>query len=141
MRRFKNEPPTRARVALRWGLAAFFAAAGAAHLVAPAALLAITPDWVPYPREVIFLTGLLELAGAAALITTRWRQAAGVAFAAYAICVWPANFKHALEGTDVAGLGLSWWYHGPRLALQPIIAWAALFASEVTDWPWRSRPR
>ena len=140
MRRFKNVPPTRTRVAMRWVLAAFFGAAGIAHLLAPVALLAITPAWVPYPREVIFVTGLLELAGGVALMS-RWRQAAGIAFAAYAVCVWPANFKHALEGTDVAGLGLSWWYHGPRLALQPVIVWASLFASEVTDWPWRSRPR
>ena len=138
--RFKNVPPTRTRVAMRWILAGFFATGGVAHLLAPATLLAITPAWVPLPQEVIFITGLLELAGAGALMT-RWRKAAGIAFAAYAICVWPANFKHAFEGIDIGGLGSSWWYHGPRLALQPVIAWAALFASEVTDWPWRSRPR
>jgi len=31
----------------------------------------------------------------------------------------------------------SWWYHAPRLALQPVIAWWALFCAGVTDWPWR----
>jgi hypothetical protein len=32
------------RMILRWVLAVFFAAAGYAHLTAPATLLAITPD-------------------------------------------------------------------------------------------------
>jgi uncharacterized membrane protein len=140
VRGFNSDPPQRLRIAMRWILAAFFAAAGAGHLLAPDALLAITPDWVPYPLQMIFITGLLEMAGAAALFT-RWRKAAGIALAAYAICVWPANFKHAFEATDVAGLGLSWWYHGPRLALQPVIVWASLFASEITHWPWWSAPR
>ena len=125
---------------MRWILAAFFAAAGIGHLMVPRVLLAITPDWVPYPQHVIFVTGLLELVGAVALLT-RWRKAAGIAFAAYAVCVWPANFKHAFDAIDIGGLGSSWWYHGPRLALQPVIVWASLFAVEVTDWPWRSRAR
>ena len=123
---------------MRWVLAAFFGAAGIAHLLAPVALVAITPAWVPYPREVIFVTGLLELAGAAALMT-RWRQAAGIAFAAYAICVWSANIKHALEGIAVAGLPTSWWYHAPRLAMQPVLIWWALFCASVVDWPFRGK--
>jgi len=41
------------RAAMRWILAAFYAAAGIGHLWAPDTLLAITPSWVPFPREVI----------------------------------------------------------------------------------------
>jgi len=50
------------RAIMRWVLALFFAAAGVAHLYAPDALLAITPDWVPFAPQVIFITGLCELA-------------------------------------------------------------------------------
>ena len=122
---------------MRWILAAFFIAAGYAHLSAPQALLAITPGWVPFPRQVIFLTGLFEFAAAAALVTKPLRRYAGIALAAYAVCVFPANIKHAVEGIDIAGLPSSWWYHAPRLALQPVIVWWALFAGEVIDWPWK----
>ena len=127
------------RAIMRWVLALFFAAAGVAHLYAPDALLAITPDWVPFAPQVIFITGLCELAGALALVTRPLRWWAGVAFAAYAICVWPANFKHAIDGINLPHMPSSWYYHGPRLAFQPVIIWWALYCSGVIDWPFRAR--
>ena len=118
----------------RWLLATFYAVAGVGHLVATEAVVKIVPGWVPQPRLVVIATGLCELAGAAALLTPiawgghRWRRAAGWAFAAYAVCVWPANAKHAIH--DLTGhVGLGWWYHAPRLLLQPLIIWWALWAS------------
>ncbi len=128
-------PHSTARVVMRWILAAFFVAAGYAHVAAPEALLAITPDWVPFPRQVIFLTGLFEFAASAALFSRRLRAYAGIALAAYAVCVFPANIKHAIEGIDIPAIPSTWWYHAPRLMLQPVIVWWALFASEVVDWP------
>ncbi|MGB7036644.1 MAG: DoxX family protein, partial [Xanthobacteraceae bacterium] len=56
------------RAVMRWVLAAIFVAAGIAHLAVPDVLLKITPDGVPFPRQVILVTGLCELAGAAALV-------------------------------------------------------------------------
>ena len=58
-----------ARAIMRWILAAFFSAAGIAHLVVPDKLLAITPSWVPFAPAVIFITGWCELAGSIALVT------------------------------------------------------------------------
>ena len=132
-----QDDPTRA--AMRWILAAFYSAAGVAHLLAPDKLLAITPSWVPFAPQIIFATGLGEIAGSAALLTRPLRRSAGLAFAAYAICVWPANFKHAIDGIDLPYVANSWLYHGPRLALQPVIIWWALYAAGVIDRPWRRR--
>jgi uncharacterized membrane protein len=136
--RFAHLPPPRARAVMRWVLAGFFILAGVAHLRVPDVLLAITPEWVPFPREVILATGVFELLAAAVLVfSVRGRAWAGVALAVYAICVWPANFKHAFEGIDIGYVPSSWWYHAPRLAMQPVIAWWALFSSGAIDWPWR----
>jgi uncharacterized membrane protein len=99
----------------------------------------MTPSWVPYAPQVVLLTGVCEIIGALALITKPLRWWAGIAFAVYALCVWPANFKHALDGVEIAGLPSSWWYHGPRLLAQPLIIWASLYAAGVIDWPWRKR--
>jgi uncharacterized membrane protein len=129
------------RVAMRWVLAAFYAAAGVAHLYSPDKLLAITPSWVPFASEVVFLTGLCELAGAAALVTKPLRRAAGFGLAAYALCVWPANFKHAIDGVDLPYISSHWLYHGPRLLFQPILVWWALYSAGIIDWPWRSGNR
>jgi uncharacterized membrane protein len=127
------------RAALRWLMAAFYLAAGIVHLRAPDAFLPLMPGWVPAPREVILVTGVAELAGAIGLLIPRLRKAAGIGLALYAVCVFPANIKHAVEGIVIPSLPSSWWYHGPRLAFQPVLVWWALFCAGVIDWPARRR--
>ena len=126
----------RPRTIARWLLILFYGVAGIAHLRVTDAMVAITPAWVPHPHAVVIATGLCELAGAIGLMTRRWRRAAGWALAAYAVCVFPANIKHAMHDLG-GGTGLGWVYHGPRLLLQPVIVWWALWASGVTGWPFR----
>jgi uncharacterized membrane protein len=116
-------------------MAVFYLAAGVTHVLAPDGFLAITPDWVPFPRQIVLVTGLCEIAGSIALMTRRLRYLAGVMLAIYAVCVFPANIKQAIEGINVPPLPNSWWYHGPRLAMQPVLVWWALFCSGVIDWP------
>ena len=124
---------------MRCVLAAFYLTAGIAHLWVPEKLLAITPSWVPFATQVVLITGACEIAGAIALMTRPLRWWAGVAFALYALCVWPANINHALEGIDLPPLPNSWLYHGPRLAFQPVLIWWALYCAGVIDWPWRRK--
>ncbi|MGI4943610.1 MAG: DoxX family protein [Janthinobacterium lividum] len=133
----------KARGAARWCLAAVYLAAGAFHIATPDTFLLITPGWVPLPRQVILGTGLCELAGGVGLLTRRLRRAAGVALALYAVCVFPANVKHAIDGLPAGQVQLGWWYHVPRLAFQPVLVWWALFAGEIVDWPFARgrRPR
>ena len=128
---------SRPRRIARVVLAAAYALAGAAHLARPAGFLAITPHWVPTPETVIALTGVAELAGAVGLMIPALRKPAGIGLALYALCVWPANINHAINDIPLGGAHLSWWYHGPRLALQPLIIWWALWVSGITDWPFR----
>lgn len=127
------------RSVLRWLLAAIYLAAGVLHVAAPRAFLTIVPGWVPFPDEVVFLTGLCEIAGAVGLVTRRWRGIAAVMLALYAVCVFPANIKHALDGLVYGRNTLGWAYHGPRLLFQPVIVWWTLFAGGVTDWPFRRK--
>ena len=129
---------SRARTIARWALALFYAVAGVFHLIVTDTMVRITPAWVPFPHAVVIGTGLCELAGAAGLMTRRWRVAAGWGLALYAVCVVPANVKHAILDLGT-GTGLGIGYHGPRLLLQPVIVWWALWASGAIDWPWRTR--
>jgi uncharacterized membrane protein len=109
-------------------LVLFYVIAGMAHLAWPAPFLLIIPEMVPFPGTVVLVTGILEIAGAIGLLLSRWRRLAGLMLAIYAICVFPANIRHAFSGLDIAGWPLGWWYHGPRLALQPVLVWWALWA-------------
>ncbi len=125
----------RGRATARGVLAAAYLAAGVLHVTVPEPFLLITPGWVPFPRAVIFGTGLCELAGAAGLLTRRLRRAAGIGLALYAVCVYPANIKHALGALPAGSVQLGLWYHVPRLLLQPVLVWWALFAGEAVTWP------
>jgi uncharacterized membrane protein len=125
------------RKVLRVLLAIFYLIAGIAHLRSPGGFIAITPSWVPYPAEVVAFTGMAEIAGAIGLMIPRFRAAAGIGLALYAFCVWPANINHAFGDIVIGGRDLSWWYHGPRLAFQPVFIWLALWVGCVTNWPFR----
>src|SRR6195952_3322351 len=137
MRAAHDNSPSSARAVMRWILATVYSGAAVGHLFLPEKLLSITPSWVPFAPQVIFLTGVFEIAASMALVTRPLRWWAGVTMALYALCVWPANFKHAIDGVHIPYLANSWLYHGPRLAFQPVIIWWALYCAEVIDWPWR----
>ena len=122
---------------LRVITALFYFSAGVMHLKSPGGFLAITPDWVPLPHAVVFITGVAEIAGAIGLLLPLFQRAAGLGLALYALCVWPANFNHALNDITVSGTQLSWYYHGPRLLFQPVLIWLALWVGGLINWPFR----
>jgi uncharacterized membrane protein len=124
-----------ARVGFRLLLVIFYLGAGILHLVSPLGFLAITPDWVPFPHFIVAFTGVAEIAGSVGLLIPQLRKWAGIGLALYALCVWPANLNHAINGISLGGEALGWWYHGPRLAFQPVLIWLALWVGHVTDWP------
>jgi uncharacterized membrane protein len=126
---------TRLRSCFRFALAAIYAFAGLAHLQWPEIFAQITPSWVPYPHLVILVTGLYEILGAIGLLTKKFRYAAGWGLALYAICVFPANIKHALDDFSAHGTAMNGWYHGPRLLFQPFFVWWALWVGGVTNRP------
>lgn len=91
------QPP--AYQALRVGLAAMFVLTGLAHFIGMRAeLIAMVPPALPAPAQLITITGVLELAGAAGLL---WRPTAPWAaggLAALLVGMFPANVYAALEG-------------------------------------------
>lgn len=127
-----------AQRAVCWTLGPAYAAFGVFHLLATASFLPIMPGWVPWPFQVIQATGLAEIAGGVGLLVPAVRRWAGIGLALYAICVFPANLHHAFDRVEVPGLPSSWWYHGPRLLLQPVLVWLALVAGGVLRWPGRT---
>jgi uncharacterized membrane protein len=118
-------------------LTIFYTLAGIAHLRSPGGFLAITPCWVPFPDAVIAFTGIAEIAGAIGLMIPRVRYAAGAGLALYALFVWPANINHMVNNIPVNGHTASMAYHIPRMMAQPVVIWLALWASGVTNWPFR----
>ncbi len=126
----------------RWLLGLFYFVAGVLHLVMPSPFIGIMPPRVPEPEFVVAATGVAEIAGALALIQPRFaplRKAGGIGLALYALCVWPANFQHMWLDLAKADGGAGLGYHLPRLAFQPVLIWLALWAGQVTGWPFPGR--
>lgn len=131
------------RTGARWLLALVYFGVGIVHLRSPAGFLPIMPEWVPYPEVVIALTGVWEIIGATLLA---WPNAdanrlGGIAMAAYAVVVFPANIKHAIDGVAIGGQVFGWGYHAPRLLFQPVFVWWALWAGKIVEWPFRKAER
>jgi uncharacterized membrane protein len=132
MRIVAEQQESRARRLGRVTLALVYGAAGFIHLLKPHPFVSIVPDWVPHPETVVALTGGAELLGAVGLlqpVSPPVRRAAGWGLALYALCVWPANFRHMQIDMARADHGLGLGYHIPRLLAQPLIIWWALWAS------------
>lgn len=123
---------------LRIGLSIVYFAAGFAHIAFPTPFLMITPNWVPDAPTIILVTGLCELAGAVGLQLPSVRPLAAIGLALYAVCVFPANIKHAIDSLAAPSpSALQWSYHVIRLPLQPLLVWLTLYTGEVTSWPCR----
>lgn len=114
-----------ARHAALIGMAVAMAFAGVAHLLMPTPFVQHLPTWVPMREELIFLTGLLEIAlGVALLLRQPLRRLAGLALAGYLVAVFPSNIYVAVAGVDVDGQpdGIYPWLRLPFQLL--FIAWA-----------------
>jgi uncharacterized membrane protein len=69
----------------------WFAGGGVLHFVKPQMFASIVPPYVPFPLAVVYVTGVLELLGAAALWLPSLRRWAGIALFVFTLCVTPAN--------------------------------------------------
>ena len=128
------------RAGARIALGLVYLVAGVLHLVAPGPFVGIVPPWVPAPDAVVALTGIAEIAGALCFIQAfapHLHRLAGWVLAAYALCVWPANVQHMLIDLEKPDHGLGLAYHVPRMMLQPVLIWLALWAGKVIEWPFR----
>lgn len=121
------------RLAARAGMAVAMAFAGISHLLLPTPFLQHLPTWVPMREELIFVTGLLEIAlGLALLLRQPLRRWAGLALAGYLVAVFPSNIYVAVAGVDVDGQpgGAYPWLRLPFQLL--FIAWA-LWSTRDTE--------
>ena len=70
---------------------AFFTGGGITHFTSPDAFVAIMPPYLPFHLEIVYITGVMELAGAACLLFAATRYWAGNFLFVFTIAVTPAN--------------------------------------------------
>ena len=101
-----------------------FVFAGVMHFVIPRTYMRIMPPYIPRHREMVYASGVAEIAGGLGLIPRRTRRLAGWWLIATLVAVFPANLHMALhpeEFREVPGGKVSLW---ARLPFQAVfIAW------------------
>lgn len=103
----------------------FFVFAGVMHFVIPRTYEAIVPDYLPAKRELVYASGVAEIAGGLGVMHPRTCRAASWWSVATLVAVFPANLHMALnpDRYKVPG-GRAALY--ARLPVQLLfIAWAA----------------
>ncbi|GAA5076858.1 putative membrane protein [Thermocatellispora tengchongensis] len=123
------------RVSAGHGLAVMLVMTAGAHFVPSsvtfmpnhADMVAMVPPFVPFAAAVVYLTGVLELAGAVGLVLPATRRAAGVCLALLFVLMLPANIHAALAGVTLGGEAASpLWQRIPEQVLYIGVAlWAA----------------
>jgi uncharacterized membrane protein len=110
---------------VRDGLAVMLLFTASAHFTSMKEdLIRMTPAWVPWPRAMVFFTGLCEIAGAIGLVIPATRTAAGIALILFFIAVLPANIHAARAGVTLRGRPATpLWLRVPMQLLFIVLAW------------------
>lgn len=69
----------------------WFFIGGIAHFVAADAEAKIIPPYIPWPHQVVFVSGVFEILGALGLLWSKTRRLAGMGLFLLTIAVTPAN--------------------------------------------------
>lgn len=91
--------------ALRFALAIMFLFTGAAHFLPNTRpdLVRMVPSVLPFPEQLVTLTGILQLAGAIGLLIPRFISLAAYCLVALLVAIFPANVYAALLGLEFGG--------------------------------------
>lgn len=105
-------------------LALFFVTAGVLHFVFTPGYTDIIPAWLPWPRMLVIVSGLCEIAGGLGVLWPPTRRWAGYGLIALCLAVLPANVQMLLDA-QAAGDSAAWiaalWLRLPLQVL--LIAW------------------
>lgn len=93
------------------------------HFIRPREYEAIMPDYLPAHRELVFASGLAEIAGGLGALHPGTRRLAGWWLVATLLAIFPANVHMAVHSERYRQIPRALLY--ARLPLQgPFIAWA-----------------
>lgn len=120
------------KLAGRIALAGLFVTAGVAHFTDPEPFTRIVPPVLPFPRELVYISGACEILGGVGLLTPAQRGAA-LGLSALLVAVFPANIYMAVSGVKFHGFPSEPWMAWARLPLQPALIGALLWAAPKED--------
>lgn len=101
-----------------------FILAGLLHFIKPAMYIGIMPDYIPFHKAMVYISGVAEILGGAGIMIPSYQKIAAWGLIILLIAVFPANIDMAWKGFKNHGLTLYTWILIGRLPLQfALIYW------------------
>ena len=117
--------PLRGRISV----ALVFVFTSVGHFIKTTAMAEMLPGWVPMRVPLIYITGVLELLGASAILIPTLSRYAGIGLGIFLLLILPSNIYAAFQRVDFGGHGAGPIYLLVRLPLQLfLIGWIYWFA-------------
>ncbi len=102
------------------------------HFAFTKGMLLMLPGFIPFKQQVVYLTGIIEVAAAVGLMTNSLRETTAILLIVFFVLVLPANIFAALKKVDYQkgtyeGPGVSYlWFRVPLQVF--FIAWVSYFS-------------
>lgn len=112
----------------RAALGVMLTVTGIAHFTSTDLMIEMMPDFLPYKRETIYLTGILELLAVIGLLIYKTAKLTAVLLVILFISILPANIIGSLKQVNLGGMENGAMYLLFRIPLQIFfIAWTYYF--------------
>lgn len=99
------------------------------HFVKVEAFAAIVPPMLPFPKLIVWITGIMEMIFALGLVLPKYRKRSGFWLAPFLLAVLPANIYMAMYniplGDAVASPTALWMRVALQFPLIALILWAS----------------
>ena len=117
------------KLVMQWLFGLLFVAAGANHFRDPDFYVPMMPPYLPWHRELVYLSGACEIVLGGLLLVPRYSPYAAWGLIALLVAVFPANLHMALHPADFPKLSeTGLWLRLPAQGV--LIAWAYWFTGE-----------
>ena len=114
--------------------ASLFLIAGVGHFASTESFVKIMPPYLPYPRELVLISGAIEIALGVLLLVPRTSRLAARGLVALLIAVFPANIYLYQHQEILPQFPYSSTLHLLRLPLQGVlILWALAYTRRAAE--------
>ena len=98
-------------------------ATGVSHFTNTDQMVAMMPDFLPAKRELVYFTGLCELAALVGLVWNKTARLASVLLIVFFVLVLPANIAGSLKSVNFGGMQYGPLYLLLRVPMQLFFIW------------------
>ena len=96
---------------------------GLSHFFKTEAMIQSMPEMLPFKRELVIITGFIELAAAIGLLSPRLFRTTSILLIVFFVCILPANIVGSLKRVELGGMENGAVYLWFRIPLQCFFIW------------------